>query len=121
MTPAIADNKTLQEWRKTARFWTKHSDTIRTMFAPLTEALIRDAGIGEGQTVLDVAGGAGEPSLGIAERGGPAGAVTCTDAGAGMGGAAESGAQRRGPEKNSFQEWGGESLPFRSKSVGAVG
>ena len=80
MTPDFADDKTLQEWRTTAPFWTKHSGTIRTMFAPLTEALIQDASIGEGQTVLDVAGGAGEPSLTIAERVGSTGAVTCTDA-----------------------------------------
>ena len=61
MTPHFQDNKTLQEWRTTAPFWTKHSGTIRTMFAPLTEALIRDAGISEGQTVLDVAAGARAP------------------------------------------------------------
>ncbi len=120
MTPAIADNKTLQEWRKTARFWTKHSDTIRTMFAPLTEALIRDAGIGEGQTVLDVAGGAGEPSLTIAERVGPAGAVTCTDAVAEMVATAESEAQRRGLTNISFQQCVADSLPFESNSFDAV-
>src|ERR1700682_4396340 len=94
MTPAIQDSKTLQEWRENARFWTKHSGTIRTMFAPLSEALIRDAGIGDGQTVLDVAGGAGEPSLTIAERVGSKGRVTCTDAVAEMVAAAESGARR---------------------------
>src|SRR5713226_334206 len=80
MTTVIQDSKTLQEWRATAPFWTKHSDTIRTMFAPLTEALIEDASISEGQTVLDVAGGAGEPSLTIAETVGSRGSVTCTDA-----------------------------------------
>ena len=50
------------------------------MFAPLTEALIEQAGIHEGQSVLDVAGGTGEPSLTIAEVVGPGGSVTCTDA-----------------------------------------
>ncbi|PYS86421.1 MAG: hypothetical protein DMF70_02305 [Acidobacteria bacterium] len=120
MTPAIQDSKTLHEWRETARFWTKHSDTIRTMFAPLTEALIRDASIGEGQTVLDVAGGAGEPSLTIAERVGPAGTVTCTDAVAEMVAAAESEAQRRGLTNITFRQCVADSLPFESNSFDAV-
>jgi len=120
MTPAVADNKTLPEWRETARFWTKHSDTIRTMFAPLTVALIQDAGIGAGQTVLDVAGGAGEPSLTIAERVGPAGAVTCTDAVGEMVAAAEGEAQRRGLTNITFRECVADSLPFESNSFDAV-
>src|SRR2546428_2112884 len=120
MTPAIQDSKTLQEWRETAGFWTKHSDTIRTMFAPLTEALIRDAGIGEGQTVLDIAGGAGEPSLTIAERVGSAGTVTCTDAVAEMVAAAESEAQRRGLANIKFRQCKADSLPFEDNSFDAV-
>src|SRR5712691_12854755 len=120
MTPAVHDNKTLQEWRATAPFWRKHSDTIRTMFAPLTEALIQDAGIGAGQTVLDVAGGAGEPSLTIAERVGPTGAVTCTDAVAEIVAAAESEARRRGLTNITFRQCVADSLPFESNSFDAV-
>jgi ubiquinone/menaquinone biosynthesis C-methylase UbiE len=120
MTPAIVDNKTLQEWRETARFWTKHSDTIRTMFAPLTEALIRDAGISAGQTVLDVAGGAGEPSLTIAETVGPTGSVTCTDAVAEMVAAAEIEARRRGLTNIIFRQCVADSLPFDNDTFDAV-
>jgi ubiquinone/menaquinone biosynthesis C-methylase UbiE len=90
------------------------------MFAPLTEALIRDAGIGEGQTVLDVAGGAGEPSLTIAERVGSRGSVTCTDAVAEMVAAAESEAQRRGLTNMTFRRCVADSLPFDSNSFDAV-
>jgi ubiquinone/menaquinone biosynthesis C-methylase UbiE len=120
MTSTIQDSKTLQEWRETARFWTKHSATIATMFAPLTEALIRDAGIGAGQTVLDVAGGAGEPSLTIAEKVGPTGAVTCTDAVAEMVAAAEIEAHRRGLTNITFRQCVADSLPFESNSFDAV-
>ena len=70
----------LDGWRETAQYWTKYSDIIAKMFAPLTEAMIERAGIHEGQSVLDVAGGAGEPSLTIAEKVGPSGSVMCTDA-----------------------------------------
>src|SRR5712692_5042622 len=120
MTPVIQDNKTLQEWRATAPFWRKHSVTIRTMFAPLTQALIEDAGISEAQTVLDVAGGAGEPSLTIAERVGPTGAVTCTDAVAEMVAAAESEAQRLGLTNITFRQCVADSLPFDSDTFDAV-
>ena len=116
----MADNKSVREWRTTAPFWTKHSATIRTMFAPLTEALIRDASIAEGQTVLDVAGGAGEPSLTIAERVGPKGSVACTDAVAEMVAAAESEAQRRGLMNVTFRQCVADSLPFGSDTFDAV-
>ena len=69
----------LREWRESAFYWQKHADTIRTMFGPITQALIEDAQIGQGEVVLDVAGGAGEPSLTIAETVGPSGSVTYSD------------------------------------------
>ncbi len=76
----IQADDTLREWTESARYWEKYSPFIRTMFAPVTAALIEDAGIREGQTLLDVAGGPGEPSLTIAETVGPSGSVICTDA-----------------------------------------
>jgi len=76
----VPGTDTLQQWRETASYWTRYHDTIRTMFVPLTRALIEQARIGPGQSVLDVAGGAGEPSLTIAEAVGPRGSVMCTDA-----------------------------------------
>lgn len=120
MTPAIQNDKTLQEWRKTAPFWKKHSDRIKTMFAPLTEALIKDAGISEGQTVLDVAGGAGEPALTIAEKVGPTGGVTCTDAVAEMVAAAEGEAHRRELSNVTFRQCVADALPFGDNTFDAV-
>jgi ubiquinone/menaquinone biosynthesis C-methylase UbiE len=117
---AIQDNKTLQEWRETARFWKRHSGTIRTMLAPLTEALIEGGGISQGQMVLDVAGGAGEPSLTISERVGSTGTVTCTDAVAEMVAAAEAEAQRRGLTNITFRQCIADSLPFSNDTFDAV-
>ena len=68
---AVKQREILQEWRESAPYWEMHASTIRAMFAPLTAAFIKDAGIVKGQSVLDVAGGAGEPSLSIAETVGP--------------------------------------------------
>jgi arsenate reductase len=106
----------LAEWRETAKYWTMHSATIRTMFAPLTTALIERAGIREGQSVLDVAGGAGEPSLTIAATVGPAGMVTCTDAVPEMVAAARSEANRRVIQNVQFRVCTADSLPFPEDS-----
>jgi len=90
------------------------------MFAPLTEALIEDGGLSKGQTVLDVAGGAGEPSLTIAESVGPTGAKMCTDAVSEMVAATESEAQRRGLMNVTFRQCVADSLPFSNDAFDAV-
>ena len=101
----------LREWQESAIFWRKHYPTIRTMFAPVTNALI-EARILEGDIVLDVAGGSGEPSLTIAEQIGPRGLVTCTDAVAEMVAAAKAEAERRGLLNIEFRQCLADSLPF---------
>jgi SAM-dependent methyltransferase len=111
---------TLRQWRESAPYWEKHRSTIRSMLAPLTEALIAEAGIREGQSVLDVAGGVGEPSLTIAERVGPTGTVTCTDAVAEMVAAAEGEAKRRGVANVKFRQCTADLLPFDDNSFDAV-
>lgn len=110
----------LREWSESAKYWAKHSSTIRTMFAPLTQALIETACIREGQSVLDVAGGPGEPSLTIAEEIGPNGLVTCTDAVPEMVDAARREASRRGVKNIQFRQCTAESLPFPNDSFDAV-
>jgi ubiquinone/menaquinone biosynthesis C-methylase UbiE len=114
------EDAVLREWRDSAFYWQKHLDMIRVMFAPLTQALIDDAGISEGDSVLDVAGGSGEPSLTIADKVGPTGSVTYTDAVAEMVVAAESEAQRRGLKNIVFRHCPADSLPFESESFDAV-
>ena len=110
----------LNEWRESAKYWAKHSATIRTMFAPLTQALIEHAGIREGQSVLDVAGGPGEPSLTIAEIVGLSGSVTCTDAVPEMVDAARSEASRRGITNVQFRQCTADSLPFSDNKFDVI-
>lgn len=110
---------TLREWRESAQYWQRHAQTIRKMFSPVTQALIEEAGISEGDKVLDVAGGPGEPSLTIAEVVGSTGSVTCTDAVAEMVFAAKSEAYRRGVENIFFEQCLADSLPFRDDSFDA--
>lgn len=110
----------LREWSESATAWREHSATVRTMFAPLTAALIEEARISAEQSVLDVAGGPGEPSLTIAEVVGPMGTVTHTDAVAEMVAAAQEEGKRRGLTNVRFQQSVAESLPFADDSFDAT-
>jgi SAM-dependent methyltransferase len=109
-------SEVLREWSDNAAAWREHNATIRTMFAPLTAAMIEDAGISAGQSVLDVAGGPGEPSLTIAEIVGPTGSVTHTDAVPAMVATAEHEAKQRGLTNMSFRQCLADSLPFGDDS-----
>jgi ubiquinone/menaquinone biosynthesis C-methylase UbiE len=119
----LSDSQTdevLREWRESAFYWQKHAGTIRTMFGPITQALIEGSDISEGDAVLDVAGGAGEPSLTIAETVGPTGSVTYTDVTAEMVAAAQKEAQRHGVTNIAFRQCAADSLPFENNSFDAV-
>ena len=111
---------TLREWRESAKYWVKHSATIRAMLAPLTRALIEEAGIVQGQSVLDIAGGTGEPSLTIAETVAPTGSVTCTDAVSEMVAAAKAEADRRELKNIEFRQCTADSVPFSNNSFDVV-
>ena len=113
-------SETLRQWQETAAFWAEHRNTISRMFAPLTRALIEQAGIREGHTVLDIAGGTGEPSLTIAEAVRPGGSVTCTDAVKEMVETAEQEARGRGLTNIQFRQCSAEALPFPDDTFDVV-
>ena len=112
--------ETLREWRENARYWKKHAATIRTMFTPVTQSLIEEAEIIEGDTVLDVAGGAGEPSLTIADTVGPTGSVTYTDVAPEMVAAAKEEAERRKLKNVVFEQCRADHLSFDNNSFDAA-
>ena len=66
-------------WDTAASGWDAHSPAIRAWLRQSTDAMIGMAGVVPGARVLDVAAGAGDQTLDIAERVGPAGAVLATD------------------------------------------
>ena len=106
----------LATWETSSQYWTKHQSLIEEMFAPLTRALIEVAHIGQprgfGQSVVDIGGGSGEPSLTIAQMMGASGSVTYTDPAAGMVKAAQEASQRRGLTNLQFRQCPAEQLPF---------
>ncbi len=100
------------QWSESAPYWERHRETVREMFAPVTEALIEDGRIAKGHTVLDVAMGPGEPALSLAAFVGLTGKVVGTDFVAGMVEAARREGERRGLQNASFETASAEKLPF---------
>lgn len=110
----------LAAWETSSQYWNKHQSLIEKMYAPLTRALIEEAQIVAGQSVLDIGGGAGEPSLTIARVVGPSGHVTFTDPTAGMVKAAREESERRGLANIEFHQCAAEKLPFANNSFDVV-
>ena len=109
-------NEALNRWQAAARYWDKYRKVIERMFAPLTSGLIEEARIGTAQSVLDIGGGSGEPSLTISTIVGASGLVVCTDPVAGMLETAQAEAVRRGLTNISFKQCSGDDLPFADQT-----
>lgn len=109
-------DEVVNAWRESAAYWEKHRAAIRWMFAPVTRALVEEAAIREGHRVIDVAGGAGEPSLTIAEAVGAPGSIVCTDIASEMVEAARRESKKLGLTNISFQQCPADQLPFESES-----
>jgi len=108
------------QWSDTAPYWEKHRALIEWMFAPVAAALARDAGIGPGQAVLDVATGPGEPALSLAALVGERGSVIGVDIIPAMIEASTREARRRGLTNASFRVAHADELPFADASFDAV-
>jgi len=67
------------QWDQTARGWRDSGAVIRPWLQQATQAMLAMAGVKPGAHVLDVAAGAGDQTLDIAERVGPGGYVLATD------------------------------------------
>ena len=105
-------NKVLDAWQTSSRYWDKYRALITQMFAPLTSGLVEEARIGLGDKVLDIGGGSGEPSLTIAGIVGPTGSVMFTDPVAGMVETAQAEAGRRALTNIQFKQCSADNLPF---------
>ncbi|HVL55997.1 MAG TPA: class I SAM-dependent methyltransferase [Burkholderiaceae bacterium] len=73
--------KTLQreQWDQAAAGWDAHGAVIGNWLKPATDAMLEIVQLRPGARVLDVAAGAGEQTLAIAQRVGPGGLVLATD------------------------------------------
>jgi SAM-dependent methyltransferase len=68
-----------QQWEAAAGGWDAHSPMLRAWLAGPTRTLFDAAGVAEGQSALDVAAGAGDQTLMLAERVGTKGHILATD------------------------------------------
>ena len=114
-------NKALDAWQASARYWDKYRELIAQMFAPLTSGLVEEARIGIGQKVLDIGGGSGEPSLTISGIVGPTGSVMYTDPIAGMLETAQAEAGRQGLTNIHFRQCSADDLPFTNRTFDVAG
>jgi ubiquinone/menaquinone biosynthesis C-methylase UbiE len=105
-------NKALDAWQISARYWDKYRALIAQMFVPLTSGLVEEARIGIGQKVLDIGGGSGEPSLTVSSIVGPTGSVIYTDPVAGMVEITQAEAGKRGLTNIHFRQCSADALPF---------
>src|SRR5262249_35059458 len=116
----MPDDKVISAWRASAPFWEKHREIIRQMFAPVTQALIEDASIASGNTVLDIATGPGEPALTVASLVGSQGKVFGIDPVPEMIDAARRTANQLGIANAQFEVAGADDLPFPDDSFDRV-
>lgn len=105
-------NNVIQEWSDAAPFWDKHRGLIGQMWAPVTDALVAAAGIAEGQSILDVATGPGDPALTLAPIVGSNGRVIGIDPVPAMVAAARREATRLSFTNTQFEVASADSLPF---------
>jgi len=67
------------QWNEVAQGWSDSAPIIRSWLHEPTQAMLRMAGVGPDYQVLDVAAGAGDQTLDLAERVGAGGYVLATD------------------------------------------
>jgi SAM-dependent methyltransferase len=108
------------DWQVAAPGWRKWYDVLEAGGEIVSRTLIERAGIGLGDTVLDVATGYGEPALTAAAVVGQSGRVLATDIAADMLDFGRERAARAGLENIEFLEADAEALPFDDGSFDAV-
>jgi len=67
------------EWAGVAEAWERWGPTVRAQSAAATQWILELASVREGMSVLDLAGGTGDPALALARQVGPRGRVVTTD------------------------------------------
>jgi SAM-dependent methyltransferase len=77
--PIAFKETTRQQWQNAAAAWHRWTPTLQTWLGPVTEAMLAMAKLKPGDRVLDLAAGAGEPSISAAQIVGPTGHVLATD------------------------------------------
>jgi SAM-dependent methyltransferase len=113
-------DKQRDQWNGAAAGWNEWSDFIDQHAGVVSERLVSAAGIKEGDRVLDVACGYGEPALTAARKSGPEGTVIATDISAEMLNFGRQRAAANGIENIEFMQSDANSLDFPHESFDAA-
>jgi SAM-dependent methyltransferase len=112
--------KQCDQWNGAAAGWNEWSEFTDEHAGTVSERLVEMAGIKEGDRVLDVACGYGEPSLTAARRVGPQGSVIATDISAEMLNFGRQRAAANSVENIEFMQSDANSLDFPAESFDAA-
>jgi SAM-dependent methyltransferase len=111
---------TYAQWQHAAEAWHRWTPALRQWLGPATERMLDLASISAGSRVLDVAAGAGDQTLTIAERVGPRGQVLATDISPAILAYAEADARSRGLTQVQTRVMDGENLELETGSFDVV-
>lgn len=118
--PAKYKEKTREHWQAAAKAWNDWGVFLRQWLGPATELMLDITGVVPGSKVLDVAAGAGDQTLQIAEAVGPKGHVLATDIASNILEFAKANAHRAGFKNVETRVLDGESLELPEDSFDAV-
>jgi SAM-dependent methyltransferase len=118
--PGEFRDKQHEQWDGVAAAWNEYSELIDSSAGVVSERLVEMAGVKEGDRVLDVAAGYGEPSLTAARKVGPEGSVVATDISAEMLGFGRQRAADAGIDNIEFVQSDAVSLDFPAESFDAA-
>jgi ubiquinone/menaquinone biosynthesis C-methylase UbiE len=113
-------SRELQSWTSVAPGWRKHDQRLTEAFGGVSRVLLDTAGVKEGDAVLDVACGTGEPALPAARRVGRRGRVLATDITSAMVDFAREKAAAAGLDNVEFRVMDGELLELPSAAFDAA-
>lgn len=111
---------TREHWDRCAQGWDANSNRLRRWLREATDAMLEMAEVKTGARVLDVAAGAGDQTLDIAERVGTSGTVLATDLSAGVLRLAEKKLRSAGYSNVEFSVQDGECLTVADRSFDAA-
>ncbi len=114
------ERPTEQGWAEKSVLWAKTAPLTVSTSDAANQLLIELAGIGPGDTVLDLASGTCEPAISIALHVGESGSVVATDATPSMLDVARRRAERLGLKNIGFEVCPMEELSFEDASFDAV-
>ena len=107
-------------WRAAAEGWVRNADLVDRLSRPAREWIVANIGPKPGDTVLELAAGAGDTGFDTAERIGPEGRLISSDIAPVMLEAGRERAARRGLANVEFREIDAQAIGLEDGSVDAV-